>query len=153
MAFLGAERRSGSALESGSDPSRPRTEPDPPPAPDSGPAADPPGASSADTSVRDKVLETATRKAEQESAPGPRRATRVSEGALLGGVCTGLARHLGWPLMVIRIGFVALALTQFVGVIAYAALWLLMPPEPRTTAPGLEAHSRHGLRQVTGGRR
>src|SRR4051794_33708227 len=25
------------------------------------------------------------------------RATRVSEGALLGGVCTGLARHLGWP--------------------------------------------------------
>src|SRR5215212_3393194 len=25
------------------------------------------------------------------------RATRVAEGAWLGGVCTGLARHLGWP--------------------------------------------------------
>ena len=37
------------------------------------------------------------------------RATRVPEGAVLGGVCTGLARHLGWPVLVIRIGFVGLA--------------------------------------------
>jgi signal transduction histidine kinase len=99
------------------------------------------------------VLQTATRKAEQETGPGHRRATRVSDGALLGGVCTGLARHLGWPVMVLRIGFVALAITQFVGVIAYAALWLLMPPESRTSSPGLEAHSRQGLRQETRHRR
>ena len=44
--------------------------------------------------------------AESEDKP---RATRVAEGAWLGGVCTGLARHLGWPLMVVRIAFVALA--------------------------------------------
>ena len=71
--------------------------------------------------------------------PEPRpRATRVAEGAWLGGVCTGLARHLGWPVMVIRIAFVALMTFQFIGVIAYGALWLLMPPEPRCDAPGLE---------------
>ncbi|HEY5822223.1 MAG TPA: PspC domain-containing protein [Propionibacteriaceae bacterium] len=74
------------------------------------------------------------------------RASRVSEGALLGGVCTGLARHLGWPLMVVRIGFVGLALAQFVGVIAYAALWLLLPAESTTAAPGLESASRAGMR-------
>ena len=33
------------------------------------------------------------------------RATRVAEGAWLGGVCTGLARHLGWPLMAVRIAW------------------------------------------------
>jgi phage shock protein PspC (stress-responsive transcriptional regulator) len=44
-----------------------------------------------------------------EAGPAARpAATRVAEGAWLGGVCTGLARHLGWPVMVIRIGFVAL---------------------------------------------
>jgi signal transduction histidine kinase/phage shock protein PspC (stress-responsive transcriptional regulator) len=83
-----------------------------------------------------------------ELAAGPehRRATRVAEGAMLGGVCTGLARHLGWPVMVIRAGFVALVIFQFLGVIAYGALWLLLPPESTTTAPGLEAASRTGLR-------
>jgi phage shock protein PspC (stress-responsive transcriptional regulator) len=63
------------------------------------------------------------------------RATRVAEGSLLGGVCTGLARHLGWPVMVIRIGFVALTMFQFIGVIAYGALWLLLPPESTTSRP------------------
>ena len=61
------------------------------------------------------------------------------EGAWLGGVCTGLARHLGWPLMAVRIAFVALATFQFVGVIAYGALWLLLPPESTLKAPGLES--------------
>jgi signal transduction histidine kinase/phage shock protein PspC (stress-responsive transcriptional regulator) len=65
---------------------------------------------------------------------------------MLGGVCTGLARHLGWPVMVIRAGFVALLIFQFLGVIAYGALWLLLPPESTTAAPGLEAASRKGLR-------
>ena len=80
------------------------------------------------------------------SADDRPRATRVAEGALLGGVCTGLARHLGWPVMVIRVGFVALLVFQFIGVIAYGALWLLLPPEPARTTPGLEAATRSGLR-------
>jgi len=70
----------------------------------------------------------------------------VAEGAILGGVCTGLARHLGWPVLVIRIGFVGLLLVQFLGAIAYGALWLLLPPEPEESAPGLEAASRSGMR-------
>jgi signal transduction histidine kinase/phage shock protein PspC (stress-responsive transcriptional regulator) len=74
------------------------------------------------------------------------RATRVAEGAWLGGVCTGLARHLGWPLMAVRIAFVALATFQFIGVIAYGALWLLLPPESTVKAPGLESASRAGMR-------
>lgn len=74
------------------------------------------------------------------------RASRVAEGAWLGGVCTGLARHLGWPLVAVRIAFVALATFQFIGVIAYGALWLLLPPESTVKAPGLESASRAGMR-------
>jgi phage shock protein PspC (stress-responsive transcriptional regulator) len=54
-------------------------------------------------------------------ADGRPRATRVAEGAWLGGVCTGLARHLGWPLIAVRIAFVALATFQFIGVLTYGA--------------------------------
>ena len=48
--------------------------------------------------------------------------------------------------MVVRITFVALMTFQFLGVIAYGALWLLMPPAPTGDAPGLEAASRKGMR-------
>ena len=74
------------------------------------------------------------------------RATRVVEGAWLGGVCTGLAKHLGWPLLAVRIAFVALATFQFLGVIAYGALWLLLPRESTVKAPGLESAGRAGMR-------
>lgn len=89
---------------------------------------------------------------EEQRPPRP-RATRVAEGAILGGVCTGLARHLGWPVMVIRIGFVGLLLVQFLGAIAYGALWLLLPPEEEDTAPGLEAATRTGMRTTVKPRR
>jgi signal transduction histidine kinase len=48
--------------------------------------------------------------------------------------------------MVVRIAFVALATFQFIGVIAYGALWLLLPPESTVKAPGLESATRAGLR-------
>jgi signal transduction histidine kinase/phage shock protein PspC (stress-responsive transcriptional regulator) len=100
-----------------------------------------------------REAELTARDAEPAAGPEHRRATRVAEGAMLGGVCTGLARHLGWPVMVIRAGFVALVIFQFLGVIAYGALWLLLPPESTTTAPGLEAASRTGLRDPSRPRR
>ena len=100
-----------------------------------------------------REAELTARHAELAAGPEHRRATRVAEGAMLGGVCTGLARHLGWPVMVIRAGFVALVIFQFLGVIAYGALWLLLPPESTTTAPGLEAASRTGLRDPSRPRR
>ncbi len=105
-------------------------------------------------SVKDHALAAAEREsAQQGDGQRRRRATRVADGAWLGGVCTGLARHLGWPVMVLRIAFVALAVTHFVGVIAYGALWLLMPPAPRGEAPGLETAGRRGLRRPRTGQR
>lgn len=93
-----------------------------------------------------------------EDVPGERsqrpRAHRVAEGAWVGGVCTGLAEHLGWPVMVLRVGFVALALVQFIGLVVYAVLWLALPAAPKAeTAPGLESHDRTNLRSASKQRR
>ena len=85
--------------------------------------------------------------AEQDQQRQRPRAHRVAEGAWVGGVCTGLAEHLGWPVMVLRIGFVVLALVQFVGLVVYAVLWLALPAAPATeNAPGLASHDRTNLR-------
>jgi signal transduction histidine kinase len=48
--------------------------------------------------------------------------------------------------LAIRVVFVALVTFSFVGVLAYAALWLLLPQQPVATAPGLESASRAGMR-------
>lgn len=87
-----------------------------------------------------------------QGEPGPEersRAVRVDDGRWLGGVCMGLSVHLGVPVLLIRLGFVALAAVQFIGAALYAVLWVVMPPElPAEKAPGLEAASHTGSRTV-----
>jgi signal transduction histidine kinase/phage shock protein PspC (stress-responsive transcriptional regulator) len=53
---------------------------------------------------------------------------RRSEGRLLAGVTTGVALHLGVPVVAVRIVF-ALLTVNGIGVLAYLALWLLVPDE------------------------
>jgi signal transduction histidine kinase/phage shock protein PspC (stress-responsive transcriptional regulator) len=72
---------------------------------------------------------------------------------MLGGVCTGLAAHLGVPVLLVRIAFVALSVPSLFGVPVYAAFWLLMPPASPRSTPGLEAASRKGLRATRPGPR
>lgn len=77
----------------------------------------------------------------------PAGATRPLNSAWLGGVCAGLADQLGWPSVIVRVVFVIAASFSLVGVLAYLLLWLVMPGQRETrSAPGLESHSRTGLR-------
>ncbi|MGV8907552.1 MAG: PspC domain-containing protein [Propionicimonas sp.] len=75
------------------------------------------------------------------------RSTRPLSAAWVGGVCAGLADHLGWSVLVLRIVAVVLGAIGLVGVAVYFALWLVMPRSAeQRTAPGLEANTRTGLR-------
>lgn len=78
----------------------------------------------------------------------PRRAFRSLDDALVGGVASGLARHLGVPALWVRAAFlIATAIGGF-GIVTYAALWLLLPAERHfdDAAPGLSAATRQGKR-------
>ncbi|MDR7084376.1 signal transduction histidine kinase/phage shock protein PspC (stress-responsive transcriptional regulator) [Arthrobacter ginsengisoli] len=46
---------------------------------------------------------------------------------VIAGVCAGLARHLGLPVRVVRIGMVVAALAGGAGVAFYAWLWIMVP--------------------------
>lgn len=89
-----------------------------------------------------------------ERLPADRaRVTRAADGAWVAGVANGIAVHLGWPPLLVRGAFVALAMFNFLGVLLYGVLWVVLPgPKDAAQAPGLEAASRTGkrpARQVT----
>ncbi len=75
------------------------------------------------------------------------RSTRPLNEAWVGGVCAGLAEHLGWSALVLRVLFVILSAVGLVGIALYLALWLVMPQQAgQRSAPGLESGTRRGLR-------
>jgi signal transduction histidine kinase/phage shock protein PspC (stress-responsive transcriptional regulator) len=83
----------------------------------------------------------------QASAELQPRSTRPLSAAWVGGVCAGLADHLGWSVLVLRAVAVVLGATGLIGVAVYFALWLVMPRSTeQRAAPGLEAGTRRGLR-------
>ncbi|MGV8846565.1 ATP-binding protein [Tessaracoccus sp.] len=71
---------------------------------------------------------------------------RDTSGKAIAGVASGLASHLGLPVKWVRVGFIALAFLDGLGVFAYAALWLLVPAAQQHQSLGLESASRQGLR-------
>lgn len=75
------------------------------------------------------------------------RSTRPLSAAWVGGVCAGLADHLGWSVLLLRVLFVVVGALGLIGVAVYLALWLVMPrSREQRAAPGLEAGARTGLR-------
>src|SRR6478609_4826135 len=78
----------------------------------------------------------------------PRKAYRSLDDALVGGVASGLARHLGLPVMWVRAGFLISTAVGGFGALLYAGLWLLLPAERHFSdeAPGLSAADRQGKR-------
>lgn len=66
--------------------------------------------------------------ADDPATPPPlRKLYRSAEGRLLGGVARGLAGHLGLPVSWVRIVFIALSITNGLGVLLYAAYWFVVP--------------------------
>ncbi|PFG15815.1 phage shock protein C (PspC) family protein [Propionicimonas paludicola] len=78
------------------------------------------------------------------------RSTRPLSTAWIGGVCAGLADHLGWPVLLVRLGFVVVSAFALTGLWAYLVLWLAMPrTAAERSAPGLEANARAGMRSTS----
>jgi signal transduction histidine kinase/phage shock protein PspC (stress-responsive transcriptional regulator) len=77
-----------------------------------------------------------------------RRATRDTQHPIIGGVASGLAHHLGVPVLWVRAGFLVAAVLGGSGILFYAGLWLVLPGDSLYDhdAPGLESAARQGRR-------
>ncbi len=78
----------------------------------------------------------------------PRKAFRSTDDRWLGGVASGVAQHLGLPVLWVRIGFLAMVAFGGFGAVLYAGLWMFLPAQRHTTllSPGLDAATRQGKR-------
>jgi signal transduction histidine kinase len=74
----------------------------------------------------------ATRPAPTRPGPVLRRDT---EHRMLGGVCAGLARHIGIDPLIVRVAFVAAATAGGVGVAIYLLAWVFLPAGDGAQAP------------------
>ncbi|MEX0745193.1 MAG: PspC domain-containing protein [Phycisphaeraceae bacterium] len=58
--------------------------------------------------------------------------TRSTTDMMLGGVCAGIARWLGWDVTLVRVLYIlgTIFTGGIGGVVAYLVLWLVMPARP-----------------------
>jgi phage shock protein PspC (stress-responsive transcriptional regulator) len=68
----------------------------------------------------------------------PKRLVRDTRSAVLGGVAAGLGRYLGLDPILIRLGFIVLALTGGIGIVAYIIAWVIVPADDGSTEPAEE---------------
>ncbi len=88
------------------------------------------------------------------SPPKPKRLYRITDGAMIAGVCNGVAAYFKVDVTLVRIGFVAAALlTQGVAIIGYVVMMFLVPeantPEERAAADGLPFNAKEVVDRVT----
>ena len=75
---------------------------------------------------------------------------RQPSGSILGGVAGGIADHLRVPVVWVRATFALLALMAGAGVVAYALLWIFVPPGPASADGEIRPASRLERRQAYG---
>jgi len=79
------------------------------------------------------------------AAPAHRRLERGRPGRIVAGVATGLAGHLGVPVLWVRVTLVVLTLAGGSGALAYGAFWVVLPQAKADEGPGPERASRRQL--------
>jgi len=94
----------------------------------------------------------------QPVPPPPSGVRRSRDGAILGGVCAGIARAAGLDPLLLRVAVVVVTiLTSGTGLLAYLAAWILIPREPAPAAgpgpalPGAPTTDVRGAWRTAGG--
>jgi phage shock protein PspC (stress-responsive transcriptional regulator) len=95
---------------------------------------------------------------EEPAAPAggsPRRLYRMPEGAMIAGVCNGLAAYLGLDPTLVRLAFVFLAIFWGTGVVAYVIMAIVVPearsPEEKAAASGDPSTAQEFIRRAREG--
>lgn len=57
---------------------------------------------------------------------------RSRNNRMIGGVCGGIAKSLGWDATLVRVLYILISILSaaFPGILVYIILWIVMPEEP-----------------------
>ncbi len=95
----------------------------------------------------------------QPAAPGgalpPKRLYKIRDGAMIGGVCTGLAAYLNIDVTIVRILFALLGFFYGAGILAYFLMMIILPPAntaaERSAAYGAPSTAQEFIRRAKEG--
>lgn len=73
----------------------------------------------------------ASRPSEPYAATPNRPLDRDIANKKIAGVCSGIARHFGWDVTLVRVAFLASFLVHGVGLMGYIIAWICMPRDDR----------------------
>jgi phage shock protein PspC (stress-responsive transcriptional regulator) len=89
------------------------------------------------------------------SSGTPRRLYRIYEGAMISGVCNGIAVYLNVDPTIVRLAFVLLTFFWGIGVLVYVVMAILVPearsPEEKAAASGFPATAQEFIRRAKEG--
>ncbi|MGA2542253.1 MAG: PspC domain-containing protein [Verrucomicrobiota bacterium] len=85
----------------------------------------------------------------------PRRLYRIHEGAMIAGVCNGIAAYVNIDPTLVRLGFVALAILWGSGLLVYLVMAIVVPaarsPEEKAAASGAPSTAQEFIRRAKEG--
>jgi phage shock protein PspC (stress-responsive transcriptional regulator) len=79
------------------------------------------------------------------AAPRPGRHVRSADDRLVAGIAGGIAEHFGIESMYVRLAFIVATFFGGLGVLAYFALWIVLPVSPSVRAAGPKVDRRQLL--------
>lgn len=86
---------------------------------------------------------------------GPRRLYRITEGAMIAGVCNGVAAYINVDVTFVRLGFAFLTLLWGMGALIYLILAIIVPeaktPAEKAAAAGMAATAREFIKRAREG--
>lgn len=89
------------------------------------------------------------------AVPPPRRLYLIHEGAMVGGVCNGIAAYFGIDVSLVRVVFALTCLLYGAGILAYILLMFIVPsattPEQKAAAQGLPKTAQEFIRRAKEG--
>lgn len=86
---------------------------------------------------------------------GPKRLYRIREGAMISGVCNGIAGYCNIDPTIVRLAFILLVMAWGTGILAYLIMAFVVPearsPEEKAQARGLPATAQEFIRRAKAG--
>lgn len=94
-------------------------------------------------------------RAESFTPPGARRLYRIEEGAMIAGVCNGVAAYVNLDVTIVRLAFVLLTFLWGTGALVYLIMAIVIPaartPTERAAAAGMAATAQEFIKRAREG--
>ncbi len=94
-------------------------------------------------------------RADGSTPPGARRLYRIEDGAMVAGVCNGLAAYVNLDVTIVRLAFTLLTFFWGAGVLVYLVMAVIVPaartPTEKTAAAGMAATAQEFIKRAREG--